>query len=357
MPASIPRRIALAQLPTPLVRLERLSAELGGEIWVKRDDLTGVEFSGNKIRKLEYVLADAVDHGADTLVTEGTPQSNHCRATAAACARLGLHAMLLLRPPPPAAAAGNFLLDRLFGAEFRGFERAEYKAARDRIVADALAELRARGRTPRWTPAGASEPLGCWGYIDALGELGGQLRAAGVRACDVVVGVSSDATLAGAVLGKLLHGLDGIDLVGVPVSDDARHHADETRRLCREASEIFGLGVDAGPLLGAAAVTDRTGPLRLIEGYVGEGYGLPTAEGLDAMGLLARREAIVLDPVYSAKAFAAVVGGVRDGSLGRRRPVVFIHTGGIFSNFAWPELVVSAYSQGQGEAQPGAGCG
>ncbi len=319
-----PPRLTLAALPTPLVRCERLGAELSADVWIKRDDMTGLELSGNKVRKLEYVLADAMAAGCDTIVTEGTCQSNHCRATAAACARLGLHCELLFRPEPPAELQGNHLLDALFGARWRGFARPDYAARRDQIVADTLEELRASGRRPRFTPAGASEPLGCWGYIDALAELRTQLAAAGIATCDVVVGVSSDATYAGAVLGKLLHHLDGIDVWGVPVSDDTAHHAAETTALCRAAIEQYALPVSFDPAL-----------LRLIPGFVGPGYAIATPECLDALRLLARTEAIVLDPVYTAKVFAAVVAGIRAGWLGRSRPVVFIHTGGVFSVFAW----------------------
>ncbi len=324
-----PPRISLANLPTPLVRAERLSRELGGEVWIKRDDLTGLEVSGNKIRKLEYVLADARQMGCDAIVTEGTCQSNHCRATAAACARLGLHCTLLFRPEPPTAIQGNHLLDALFGAEWRAFPRPHYKAHKPSIVAQTLDALRARGLAPRWTPAGASEPLGCWGYIDALAELAEQLRAAGVGACDVVVGVSSDATFAGAILGKLLHALDQLDVWGVPVSDDDAYHAAETAALARATIQQFDLPI---------SFDDRA--IRLIPGFIGEGYAIPTSAGLDALRTLARTEAIVLDPVYTAKTFAAVMDGVRRGVLGRSRPVVFIHTGGIFSNFAWPERLL-----------------
>lgn len=325
-----PPRIMLADLPTPLVRLDRLSAAVGGEIWIKRDDLTGLEVSGNKIRKLEYVLADARAGGCNAIVTEGTCQSNHCRATAAACARLGLHCMLLFRPEPPAAVQGNHLLDALFGAEWRAFPRPFYKANKARIVAETLDAFRLRGLTPRWTPAGASEPLGCWGYIDAMAELAGQLGAAGIAGCDVVVGVSSDATLAGALVGKLLYKLDHIDIWGVPVSDDDAYHAAETAALARAAITQYELPVE---------FDERA--VRLLSGFIGDGYAIPTPAGLDALRLLARTEAIVLDPVYTAKTFAALLDAVRRGALGRARPVVFIHTGGIFSNFAWPEHLLA----------------
>lgn len=358
-----PPRISLANLPTPLLRLERLSRELGGaQIWMKRDDMTGVEFSGNKIRKLEYVAADAIAAGCDTIVTEGTSQSNHCRATAAVCAKLGLHAFLLFRPPPPgnggstgsAGAAGgprgNHLLDVLFGAQTRSFDRPTYAANRERIIADVLEQLRATGQIPRFTPAGASEPLGCWGYIRAAAELGEQLRAAGIDECDVVTALSSGGTFGGLLLGKLLHWPAEWRLWAVPVSDDAAYHCREIASLCESAIIRYDLPVafDAGtPLVGLAEgdgadETPQVGPARMryIDGYVGEAYAIPYPEAIETIHVLARTEGIVLDPVYTAKAFTAVLDGVRDGRLGRKRPVVFLHSGGIFSNFAWPEVLL-----------------
>ncbi len=327
-----PQRIELARLPTPLVRLERLGRELGGaEIWVKRDDLTGLELSGNKVRKLEYVAADALASGCDTLVTEGTSQSNHCRATAAVCARLGLHCVLLFRPQPPEGPPqGNHLLDALFAAEVRAFARPQYDEGREQIVADVLAELQRKGRKPRFTPAGASEPLGCWGYIRAMAELAPQLAAAGLTGCDVVVAVSSGGTTAGLVLGKLLHGVNAVRLWAVPVSENLEHHQQKTARLCNAVIEQFALPVRYD----AAA-------LRFIDGYVGRGYAIPYAAELESLRLLARTEALVLDPVYTGKAFCALVDAVRGRRLGFERPVIFLHTGGSFSDFAWPEQLTA----------------
>lgn len=321
-----PARLSLATLPTPLVRLNRLEAHLGGncEIWLKRDDLTGLEFSGNKIRKLEYIAAEAIAHGCDTLVTEGTCQSNHCRATAAVCARLGLHARLLFRPLPPAEIQGNQFLDALFGAEWRAYSRDAYTPNRASIIEANLAELRAGGRRPRFTPAGASEPLGCFGYIRAAGELAGQLADVGVDECDLVVGVSSGGTYAGLLLGKLLHELRSVNMLATPVSDDVAWHAREVAVLCRATIENYRLPVAWDAKL-----------MQFIDGYVGEGYALAYSEANETLRMLARVEGLLLDPVYTAKAFWSLVDGVKRGVLGCERPVVFVHTGGAFSNFAW----------------------
>lgn len=369
-----PPRVTLAQLPTPLVPLPRLGQALGGaNLWVKRDDLTGLEVSGNKVRKLEYIVAEMLASGDDTLVTEGTCQSNHCRATAAVCARLGLQAILLFRPLPPEKPQGNHLLDALFGAQTRAFTREDFRARKESIVSSVLSELRAAGRKPRWTPAGASEPLACWGYVRALGELRVQLHAAEITACDVILPISSAGTYAGAVLGRLIHGLDQVRLWAVPVSDDVPYHQAEVTRLVTDTIAQFKLPLTFGAGPGAtdlaittsataqptstskvaasqappaAPASDLTG-LNFLDGYVGEGYAKPYAAALSALQLLARTEALILDPVYTAKAFCAFLDHVRTGRFGREHPAIFWHTGGIFSDFAWPELLLGKCSAAQ----------
>ncbi len=326
-----PARLPLASLPTPLLRLTRAERHFrGAQLWIKRDDLTGLELSGNKIRKLEFVLADARQQGCDTIVTEGTPQSNHCRATAAACARLGLHCVLLLRPAAGASAAqGNHLLDCVLGAEMQFFERPQFDEQREAIVAGVLEAQRRAGRRPRWTPMGASEPLGALAYLHAGQELITQLRAAKIAAADVIVAVSSGGTFAGLALAEALDRSAAMRVWAVPVSDDASYHRALVQRLCQETSECFALN---------AHVAAES--LRLIDGYVGSGYAKPYAAANACLRSLARDEAILLDPVYTAKAFCALLDGVRAGRLGFERPAVFVHTGGIFSNFAWPELLL-----------------
>ena len=326
-----PPRIPLAALPTPLVRLSRLETELGGrlQIWMKRDDLTGLEISGNKVRKLEYIAAAMQAAGQNALVTEGTCQSNHCRATAAVCAKLGFQARLLFRPLPPSQVQGNQLLDRLFGAETRTFSREELSARREAIVQQQFTELRAAGRSPRYTPAGASEPLGCWGYINAARELDAQLRETGIGDCDLLVAVSSGGTYAGLLLGTLLLKSPPWRLHGVPVSDDVPYHQREIGRLCGDTIAQFQLPIDF-----------CENAMTFIDGYVGDGYAIPYAKANDALRLLARTEGILLDPVYTAKAFCAMLDLIRSGRFGRERPAAFIHTGGIFSNFAWPDVVL-----------------
>ncbi len=324
MPVRYPDRIRLANLPTPLVRLERLSSQLGGaQLWIKRDDLTGLELSGNKVRKLEYLLADAIASDCDTIVTVGSVQSNHCRATAAACARLGLRAHLVLWGDPPPAPVGNLLLDRLFGAGITFVAREDYEQRGDAVADAAVEQLRAEGRRPRLIPTGGSEPLGCWGYIRAAAELAEQLVARGIDACDVVVPLSSGGTYGGLLLGVLLHRLEQLTIHAVPVSDDVATHRERVCRLCHEAVEMFDFPI----------FCDES-RLSFIDGYIGPGYGEVYPELIETIRLAAREEGLILDPVYTGKAFCAVLDQIRQDRLGRERPVVFIHTGGAFATLA-----------------------
>lgn len=335
-----PARIAMASLPTPLVTLRKIQAEHpGSRVLMKRDDLTGLELSGNKIRKLEYILAEAKTTGVDLLITEGTPQSNHCRATAAACARVGIQARLLLRPPPtPNSLVGNLLLDRLFGAEIRTFERDAYDSGRDRIVADELARAKTNGHRARFVPLGASEPLGCWGYIRCIAEMEPQLAEARIEDCDLVVTASSGGTIAGLRLGIALHGVGGMRLHAVPVSDDTEFHRAQLDRLCAEFLERWPIADQA-----------ELPPVNWLQGYIGAGYAIPHPGGNSAIVHLARTEGVVLDPVYTGKAFSAVLDGLSAGRLGFERPVIFLHTGGIFSDFAWADLLKSEIESRQDE--------
>jgi len=319
-----PARIAIARIPTPLVPLERLSKHLGGaRILVKRDDLTGLELSGNKVRKLEYVVAEACRDGADTLVTDGGFQSNHCRATAAVGARLGMHVRLILRhatgrPEPD----GNLLLDRLFGAEVSFVPPEEFRARRSEIVADVLREQVSQGRKPYYFPVGASIPLGTWGYIRCAVELRDELAAHGIERAEMVCAVGSGGTIVGLMLGRALLRMDGWRIWGVPVCDDLAYWQRELRRLERETVAKYRL-----------PVAEADTPINLIDGFVGPGYAMPYPEDIDAIRLAARTEGLLLDPTYTGKALAGLLHAVRTGLFAPDGVVVFVHTGGVFGLF------------------------
>lgn len=328
--ASVPR-VPLAQLPTPLLRLERLSRDAGAHIWIKRDDLTGLELSGNKVRKLEFIVADALEQGCDTLVTEGTPQSNHCRATAMVCAKLGLKCVLLIRPEPGGPATGNFWLDSLVGAEIRSFARPRFDEHRAELVDQTLRELRASGRKPRWIPMGASEPLGCLGYVECARELTRQLSEFKIEDCELVVAVSSAGTYAGLVLGAQLYKLPA-RIHGILVSDSLDFQRAEIEALCAGTAERFKLAKPAAPF-------------HLWDAFIGPGYAKFYPQVHEAIRKLACSEGIVLDPVYTAKAFHGMLALLRQGMLDEQKPVVFLHTGGVFSTFAWTSEIMTAPSE------------
>ena len=322
-----PPRLELAHLPTPVVELKNLAAELGvPRFLMKRDDLTGLETTGNKVRKLEYVVADAVARGADTLVTHGGFQSNHCRATAAVGARLGLKVRLILRSPDPdPPREGNLFLDHLFGADVTLHPVEEYNARRKELIDAAMAAERAAGRTPYFFPVGASVPLGCWGYVRCVAELAEQLGRD--TAVDIFSAVSSAGTHVGLMLGKALFGLDKWRVVGVPVSDSVEFFQKDLRELERKTVAIFGLDV-----------TEAQTPIELIDGFIGEGYAVPYPEAIDTIRLVARKEGIGLDPTYTAKAMTGTIDTIRKGGIRPEAIPLFIHTGGIFGLMAKREL-------------------
>jgi D-cysteine desulfhydrase family pyridoxal phosphate-dependent enzyme len=317
--AELPRE-PLAALPTPLHPLPRFGAEIGADVWIKRDDAGPVGLAGNKVRKLEFVLGAARRDGADAIVIVGAEQSNACRAAAAACAQLGLRCVLVLSGDAPERATGNLLLDRLYGAEVRFAGTTDWAALAD-AAARAGGELRAAGATPYRLPAGASSPLGAVGFAVAYVELLDQLDALGLEPATVVHASSSGGTHAGLLAGRRLAGR-GPRVRGIGVADDI--HPDMR-------AAYAGLASGALELLGGDGAIGED-DLWLDMGFLGPGYAVPTDEGLAAIRLLARTEGIVCDPVYSGKALAALVAAARRGELDG--PVVFWHTGGYHALFA-----------------------
>ncbi len=303
------RRLDLARLPTPVQPLPRLSAAIGVEVHVKRDDLTGLGLSGNKIRKLERLLAAAVAEGADTVLTTGGLQSNHCRATALAARRLGLEPGLLLRGALPSTPDANLLLDRLAGAALRTCTPEDYRHRRDALLAAWAQELEAAGRRPYIIPEGGSNGLGSLAYVDAAREL----RDQGADYDHVVVAVGSGGTLAGLALG----GLPGT-VHGVAVCDDAAFFTARVRAIADEVAEL------GGPSLPASG-------WEVVEGFQGPAYAVATPRTWDAIQRLARLEGLLLDPVYTGKAMEALLARVGEGAW--RGRILFWHTGGAFGLF------------------------
>ena len=322
------RRLGLAHLPTPLEPMKRLSAHLGGpRLWVKREDCTGVGLGGNKLRKLDYVLSEAVDAGADTLVSGGVVQSNSQRQVAAAAAKLGFDCHLAVyhgRLAPPSAEyehTGNALLNRLFGVTLHDVP---WNGDRNGAIRDLADRLRAEGRKPYVVPYGVSNPLGAVGYASTIAEIASQSESLGLKPHSIVHCTGSAGTQAGLVVGAQL-AMPGTRIVGIDIdAEPERVHAD----VLTYAE-------------GAAALLDHTldpSGVEVVAGHAGPAYGVPHAATVEAVRLGARLEALVLDPVYSGKGLAGLIALVRGGRWTQDQDVVFVHTGGAPALFAYRHL-------------------
>lgn len=319
-------RVALAGLPTPLLEAPRLRDALGGSarcprIFIKRDDLTWLGLGGNKARKLEFLVADARAHGATTLITTGAAQSNHARMTAAAACIAGMRCVLVLTATSDdPEVAGNLLLDRLYGATIKLVPSIDPMLAVGRdeeVVAGVVREERAAGRVPYVIPVGGSSGVGVLGYVGGSAELVEQLEQLGLSPSRLYYASGSRGTQAGLTLGAKLCTAPYL-VYGVAVSAGEPEKIERARRIANEAAERLGLD----------ARLDRT-DLVTDQNFIGDGYGIPTPEGLEAIALLARHEAIVLDPCYTSKAMAALIAHVRRGELRADETIVFLHTGGM----------------------------
>lgn len=320
--AALPR-YRLATLPTPLQRARNLEAALGARcprIFIKRDDLTGLAFGGNKARKLEYLLADALAAGATTLITEGATQSNHARMTAAAARIAGLRCVLVLDSRHGAEVAGNLFLDYLLDADIRVVAD---KPARIAEMNRVDAELRAAGETPYLIPTGGSVPLGAAAYVAMVAELLSQLVDAGEAPARLYFATASQGTQAGLVVGARAFSAP-FEVHGVAVERPVGKLIADCAELANATANLLGL--------------DRQfteSDVTIDGGYIGEAYGVATDDGLEAIRLLARTEAVFLDPVYSAKAMAGLIADIHAGRIGPEESVVFLHTGGGPSLFAF----------------------
>ena len=324
--ALMPPRLRLANTPTPLQFKERLSRKAGVSIYFKRDDFTGSELSGNKIRKLEFLMADARANGADTVLTCGGAQSNHCRATALAAVKTGLDSLLLLRtenPEHPPAAEGNILLDALAGSAFVWITPDQYRR-RDEIFEREALRLKAAGRAPYIVPEGGSTALGAWGYALAIEELVDDLKrldGGAVQPTTVICAAGSGGTIAGLALGVRMSGAP-LRIVGVNVCDDRDYFINIIDGICREFDHNWPTDAPSG-------VPDY----EIVDGYVGRGYALSRPEELAAIRDLVRLEGVVLDPVYTGKAYFGMLAELAKDKDCFGTRIVFVHTGGLFGLF------------------------
>lgn len=324
-------RIRLAHLPTPLEPLPRLSEELGLDLWIKRDDCTGLAGGGNKTRKLEFLLGAAFEQDADTLVTQGAVQSNHVRQTAAAAAAHGLACEIILEERTGSKATdyvgnGNVLLDRLFGATLRTVPGGTDMVAELEKTAD---EVRARGGKPYVIPGGGSNPIGALGYVDCAREIVVQADEMDLEVHRIVTATGSAGTHAGLVAGLAVMGAD-IPVLGIGV----RAPKD------RQEANVFKLAEETAALLGQPGRVTREMVVADCD-YVGEGYGLIDQGVIDALTLAARLDGIVLDPVYSGKAMKGLIALARAGHF-KGETVVFLHTGGAQGLFGYQTEIEGA---------------
>ncbi len=319
-------RVHITHGPTPLEFMPRLTEALGGpNLYIKRDDCTGLGSGGNKTRKLEFLMADAVHHGADTIITQGATQSNHARQTVAIAVKMGMKCEILLEDRTGSKAenykkSGNVFLDHLFGARVQEVPGGTDMNAAMATLAD---ELRAKGQKPYIIPGGGSNPIGALGYVTCALEMVNQFNTQDLRVDCVVHATGSAGTQAGLVVG--LEGTRSqIPVLGIGV------------RAAKEAQEtnVYNLAVKTAELLGVAGSIKRESVMANCD-YVGGGYGVPTPGMIEAVTLVARLEGILLDPVYSGKGMAGLIDLCRKGHFKKGENVVFLHTGGAVALYGY----------------------
>ena len=321
-------RVPLAHLPTRLEHLPRLSERLGGpEIWIKRDDCTGLATGGNKTRKLEFSMGEALERGADTIITVGAVQSNHVRQTAAAACKLGMKCEVLLEhrvadPSEQYMMSGNVLLDRIFGANLRFYDKGtDFDDEMERIAR----EVELNGGTPYLIPGGASSPVGDLGYVACAEELLQQFEEQDVAFDHMVIPSGSAGTHAGLIVGLRGNGSD-LPLLGIGVN---------VPRAAQE-DKVFELACDTAEFVGKPGCVTREDIVADCD-YIGGGYGEPTDSMNEAVLLLARTEGLLFDPVYTGKALAGLIDYVRQGRFRKGQHVLFVHTGGVAGLFAYAD--------------------
>ena len=336
---NFPPRLNLANLPTPIHKLERVSADIGKEIYIWRDDMTGSMESGNKVRKLEFLLADAVAKGATRIITAGGIQSNHTRAAAYCARRLGLDISIVVREPktgrnPDAVPTANFLLNTIANADLHFISYAEYQAcgsAYGPFLQKIAEQSRNRGENPYVIFEGGSQPLGCFGYIYGVEQmLSIWPKVAGTKIPDALFFADgSGGTHAGIHLGYDVKGLSTRTLWAINVCDSAEYFQKRVGKLIEDTAREFNLNS-----------TNRE--LQVLDGHFGEGYSLATDADLKFYSDLARKEGVLLDPTYSGKAFQGMLGEIRKAPERFGNKILFLHSGGVFGTFAYADQYTRA---------------
>ena len=325
-------RVKLIHSPTPLEYLENLTQHLDGpDIYIKRDDCTGLAFGGNKSRKLEFLIGDALKNKSDVIITAGAVQSNHCRQTAAAATKFGMECIIVAKPSWSKEYNGNLFLDELLGAKLVLLEEDNEaldqggKLSMEETIENLMADLKTKGKNPYYIPVGGSNSIGSLGYISMTMELIAQANEIGIEIGSMVAASGSGGTQTGMILGADVE-KSGIQTVGMAISSDATIVIPKLKDLCNQTSDYYELGLSY-----------EEKDIIFNDNYIGEGYGIPSEEMIEAVKLLARKEGIILDPVYSGKAFAGMVDLIKKGYFDKSKAVVFIHTGGTPALFVYSD--------------------
>jgi|TARA_B100000902_G_scaffold325076_1_gene319528 L-cysteate sulfo-lyase len=330
MPLSDYPRVPLAHLPTPLEFLPRLTKHLGGpNVYVKRDDCTGLGTGGNKTRKLEFLMADAIKKKADVIITQGAVQSNHARQTAAAAAKIGMKCELVFEKRVADATtaykeSGNVFLDKLFGANIHEVANGSDMTKEMEDLSD---QLREKGSSPYIIPGGGSNPIGALGYVDCVIELIAQAKSKDITFDSIIMATGSAGTQAGLVVGSKIT-KSNIPVLGIGVN--APKEAQEEK--------VFKLASDLSDFMGLPSLVSRDDVVANCD-YVGDGYGIPTPEMNKALLQLARLEGLLFDPVYSGKGLAGMIDLIGKGYFENQKNIVFIHTGGAAGLFAYHDIL------------------
>lgn len=317
------KKLSLANFPTKIEKLEKISNESGVNIYIKRDDQTGSEISGNKIRKLEYSIYEALENGCDTLITCGGIQSNHARATAAAGIKLGMRAILVLRSDETPEMEGNYFLDKVIGADVRIISSDDYRERRMEIMQKIKAESDAEGHKAYIIPEGASNGIGSLGYYSAMKEIKEQEKELGIKFDRIVAAVGSGGTYAGLCMGNAEFFNGEKKITGFNVCDDAEFFKKRSEEIIEEAQKYLD-----------KSIIIKAEEMDIIDGYVGIGYAQSRDEELEFIQKTAKKEGVIFDPVYTGKAMYGMMNEIEKGTFKKGENVLFIHTGGVFGIFS-----------------------
>lgn len=317
------KKLNLANFPTKIEKLEKISKESGINIYIKRDDQTGSEISGNKIRKLEYSIYEAIENGCDTLITCGGIQSNHARATAAAGIKLGMRAILVLRSDETPELEGNYFLDKVIGADVRIISSDDYRERRAEIMKEIKAESDAEGHKAYIIPEGASNGIGSLGYYSAMEEIKEQEKELGIKFDRIVAAVGSGGTYAGLCMGNTEFFNGEKKITGFNVCDDAEFFKKRSEEIIEEAQKYLD-----------KSIIVKAEDMDIIDGYVGIGYAQSRPEELEFIQKTAKKEGVIFDPVYTGKAMYGMMNEIEKGTFEKGENILFIHTGGLFGIFS-----------------------